>query len=65
DGQVVAEEVVERMVPVDMDTAEAASQIQAELGHLTPEQIAQRAHLSPDEAVELRQRTEGLGGAQQ
>ncbi len=64
DGQVVAEEVVEREVPADMDTAEAAAQIQAELAHYTPEQIAQRAHLSPDEEVELRQRTEGPGGAQ-
>ena len=64
DGQVVAEEVVEREVPADMDTAEAAAQIQAELAHYTPEQIAQRANLSPDEEVELRQRTEGPGGAQ-
>ncbi|HEX2349577.1 MAG TPA: NINE protein [Ktedonobacterales bacterium] len=60
DGEVVAEEVVEREIPADMDTKTAAEQIQAELGHLTPEQIAQRAHLSPDEEVELRQRTEGL-----
>jgi len=59
DGQVVAEEVVEREVPADMDTATAAAQIQAELSHLTPEQIAQRAHLSPGEEIELRQRTEG------
>lgn len=64
DGQVVAEEVVEREIPADMDTKTAAEQIQAELGHLTPEQIAQRAHLSPDDAVELRQRTEGPSGAQ-
>ncbi len=64
DGQVVAEEVVEREVPADMDTAEAAAQIQAELAHFTPEQIAQRANLSPDEEVELRQRTEGPSGAQ-
>lgn len=64
DGQVVAEEVVEREVPADMDTAEAAAQIQAELAHYTPEQIAQRAHLAPDESVELHQRTEGPGGAQ-
>jgi hypothetical protein len=60
DGEVVAEEVVEREIPADMDTKTAAEQIQAELGHLTPEQIAQRAHLSPDEEVELRQRTEGM-----
>jgi hypothetical protein len=64
DGQVVAEEVVEREVPADMDTAEAAAQIQAELAHYTPEQIAQRAHLAPDESVELHQRTEGPGGAE-
>lgn len=59
DGQVVAEEVVEREVPADMDTATAAAQIQAELTHATPEQIAQLAHLSPDEEVQVRQRTEG------
>jgi hypothetical protein len=64
DGQVVAEEVVEREVPADMDTATAAAQIQAELSHATPEQIAQLAHLSPDEEVELRQRTEGPGSGQ-
>jgi hypothetical protein len=64
DGQVVAEEVVEREVPADMDTAEAAAQIQAELAHYTPEQIAQRAHLADGEAVELRQRTEGPGAGQ-
>lgn len=60
DGQVVDEEVVEREIPADMDPRLAAEQIQAELGHLTPEQIAERAHLSPDEEVELRQRTEGM-----
>lgn len=59
DGQVVAEEVVEREVPADMDTAEAAAQIQAELSHATPEQIARLANLSPDEEVQVRQRTEG------
>ncbi len=59
DGQVVAEEVVEREVPADMDTAAAAAQIEAELSHATPEQIAELAHLAPNEEVELRQRTEG------
>lgn len=61
DGEVVAEEVVEREVPADMDSAEAARQIQAELSHATPEQIARLANLSPDEEVQLSQRSEGLG----
>lgn len=64
DGQVVAEEVVEREIPADMDTKTAAEQIQAELGHLTPEQIAQRANLSPDEEIQVRQRNEGQGDAE-
>ncbi len=61
DGEVVAEEVVEREVPADMDSAEAARQIQSELSHATPEQIARLANLSPDEEVQLSQRSEGLG----
>lgn len=65
DGQVVREEVVEREVPADMDSAEAAARIEAELSHATPEQIAQLAHLSPDEEVQVRQRMEGTGGGQQ
>jgi hypothetical protein len=60
DGKVVAEEVVEREVPADMDNAEAARQIQAELSHATPEQIAKLANLSPDDEVQLSQRNEGL-----
>lgn len=60
DGQVVDEEVVEREIPADMDPRVAAEQIQAELGHLTSEEIAQRAHLAPDEEVEVRQRSEGM-----
>lgn len=64
DGQVVDEIVVEREVPADMDTAEAAAKIQEELSHFTPEQIAQRAHLAPNEEVEVRQRTEGSGAGE-
>ncbi len=64
DGKVVDEIVVEREVPADMDTAEAAAKIQEELSHFTPEEIAQRAHLAPNEEVELHQRTEGPGSGQ-
>jgi len=59
DGQVVSEQVVEEIVPVDMDSATAAAELQAKLGHSTTEQIAELAHLTPEE-IELRERTEGL-----
>lgn len=61
DGQVVAEETVEREVPADMDAATAAAQIQAELGHADPHEIARRAHLAPDTEIELHSRTEDPG----
>ncbi len=59
DGQVVSEQVVEEIVPADMDSATAAAELQAKLGHSSAEQIAEMAHLSPEE-IELRERTEGM-----
>lgn len=57
EGQVVDEQVVEELVPVDADTASTAQALQVSLGHKTPEQIAQMAHLS-EGTVDVRQRTE-------
>ncbi len=58
DGEVVQEQVVEEIVPADTDTATTAEQLRESLGHATPEQIAQMAHLDPNTPLELRQKTE-------
>jgi len=61
DGKVVGEMVVEGEVLPGETPQEAANRIQAEMGHYTPEQIAQAANLSADEEVELHQRSEESG----
>lgn len=58
DGQVVREETVEKLVPVDTDTSGLVAEMDTELGHATKEEIAQLANLDPDESIDLRQRTE-------
>ncbi|HEU5347463.1 MAG TPA: NINE protein [Ktedonobacterales bacterium] len=58
DGQVVREETVEKLVPVDTDTSELVAEMDTELGHATKEEIAELANLDPDESIDLRQRTE-------
>jgi TM2 domain-containing membrane protein YozV len=58
DGKVVREQVVEEIVPVDTDTATTAAHLRESLGHATPEEIAQMAHLDPNAPIELRQKTE-------
>ena len=63
EGQVVREEVVEREVPADMDTALAAQRIQEELEQAsaaTPDEIARLANLSADDELEVRRHVEGL-----
>ncbi len=67
DGEVVQEQVVEEIVPADTDTAATAEQLRESLGHATPEEIAQMAHLDPNTPLELRQKTElpDSGGTQQ
>ncbi|MBF6592626.1 MAG: hypothetical protein IVW57_19120, partial [Ktedonobacterales bacterium] len=58
DGDVVQELVAERIVPADADSQAIAAELREELGHATPEQIAQLAHLPSDAAVEVRARVE-------
>jgi TM2 domain-containing membrane protein YozV len=55
DGEVVGEQVIEELVPIDVDTQVAAAALQRRLAHMTPEQIAAMAHLPPDVAVEFRE----------
>ncbi len=57
DGQVVDEQVVEELVPVDTDTSQTAQAMQDSLGHKSPEEIAQMAHLT-DSEIEVRRRIE-------
>jgi TM2 domain-containing membrane protein YozV len=56
DGQVVREEVVEQLVPIDSDTKEAVAAMDIQLGHATKEEIAHMANLDPDTSLDLRQR---------
>lgn len=56
DGQVVREEVVEQLVPIDSDTTSAVAAMDTQLGHATKEEIAHIAHLDPDASLDLRQR---------
>jgi TM2 domain-containing membrane protein YozV len=58
DGQVVREEVVEKLVPVDTDTTSMVAEMDTQLGHATKEEIAHMANLDPDTSIDLRQRTE-------
>ncbi len=58
DGQVVREEVVEKLVPVETDTTSMVAEMDTELGHATKEEIAHMANLDPDTSLDLRQRTE-------
>ena len=58
DGQVVREEVVEKLVPVDTDTTSMVAEMDTELGHATKEEIAHMANLDPDSSLDLRRRTE-------
>ena len=66
DGEVVQEQVVEEIVPVDTDTTATADQLRESLGHATPEEIAQMAHLDPNAPLEVRQKLESpdAGGSQ-
>jgi TM2 domain len=56
DGQVVREEIVEKLVPVDTDTASMVAEMDTQLGHATKEEIAHMANLDPDTGLDLRQR---------
>ncbi len=58
DGQVVREEVVEKLVPVDSDTTSMVAEMDTQLGHATKEEIAHMANLDPDSNLDLRRRTE-------
>ncbi len=58
DGQVVREEVVEKLVPVDTDTTSMVAEMDTQLGHATKEEIAHMANLDPDSNLDLRRRTE-------
>ena len=58
DGQVVREEVVEKLVPVDTDTTSMVAEMDTELGHASKEEIAHMANLDPDSNLDLRRRTE-------
>jgi TM2 domain len=58
DGQVVREEVVEKLVPVDADTRSMVAEMDTQLGHASREEIAHMANLDPDTSLDLRQRTE-------
>lgn len=59
DGEVVGEQVIEELVPVDTDTLTAAAALQARLARMTPEEIAALAHLPPGVAVEFRDKSRG------
>lgn len=56
DGQVVREEVVEQIVPVDTDTSAMVAEMDTQLGHASKEEIAHMANLDPDTSLDLRQR---------
>lgn len=56
DGQVVREEVVEKLVPVDTDTSSLVAAMDTELGHASKEEIAHMANLDPDASLDVRQR---------
>ena len=56
DGQVVREEVVEKLVPVDTDTSSMVAEMDTELGHASKEEIAHMANLDPDTSFDVRQR---------
>jgi hypothetical protein len=56
DGQVVREEVVEKLVPVDADTTSMVAEMDTQLGHASKEEIAHMANLDPDTSLDLRQR---------
>lgn len=56
DGQVVREEVVEKLVPVDTDTSAMVAEMDTELGHASKEEIAHMANLDPETSLDLRQR---------
>ncbi|HEY1389380.1 MAG TPA: TM2 domain-containing protein [Ktedonobacterales bacterium] len=58
DGQVVREEVVEKLVPIDTDTTSMVAEMDTQLGHATKEEIAYMANLDPDSNLDLRRRTE-------
>lgn len=58
DGQVVREEIVEKLVPVDTDTTSMVAEMDTELGHASKEEIAHMANLDPDTSLDLRQRTD-------
>lgn len=56
DGQVVREEIVEKLVPVDTDTSTMVAEMDTQLGHASKEEIAHMANLDPDISLDLRQR---------
>ncbi|HEY7342505.1 MAG TPA: TM2 domain-containing protein [Ktedonobacterales bacterium] len=58
DGQVVREEVVEKLVPVETDTTSMVAEMDTQLGHASKEEIAHMANLDPDTGLDLRRRTE-------
>jgi hypothetical protein len=58
DGSVVRELIAERIVPADADSQAVAAELEAQLGHLSPEEIAQYAHLPGETAVVVRSRVE-------
>ncbi len=58
DGGVVRELVAERIVPMDADSQAVAEELQAQLAHATPEEIAQLANLPADTNVVVRARVE-------
>jgi hypothetical protein len=57
-GGIVRELVAERIVPADADSQAVAAELQAQLGHATPEEIAQLAHLPDGTSVVVRSRVE-------
>ncbi|HEX6817633.1 MAG TPA: NINE protein [Ktedonobacterales bacterium] len=55
DGKVVGEQVIEELVPAEMDTQVAAAALRARLAEMTPEQIASLAQLPPGASIEMRE----------
>ena len=55
DGEVVGEQVIEELVPLDVDTQVAAAALRARLARMTPEQVAALAKLPPGDSIELRE----------
>ena len=53
---------LERIVPIDADSATVERELLAELESLSPEQIADMVHAKPEE-IEVHRRTEGMGNA--